>query len=324
MSPPSTSRPKIVVLDGYTLNPGDLDWRALEAIGDVTVHDRTPIPATVERAAGAAILLTNKAPVNAEAIAALPDLRYIGVLATGYNIVDVAAAKARGIVVANVPGYGTSAVAQHVFALILELAQRVGHHAQSVRDGRWVASADFCYWDFPLVELAGRTLGIVGFGAIGQAVARIGLAFGMKVIASTRTPRTVAGVEFVSMDEVFRRADVVTLHCPLTPETQGLVNAARLAQMKPGAFLINTGRGPLVVERDLAEALEAGRIAGAGLDVLAVEPPKPDNPLLTARNCLITPHIAWAMQAARARLMEVAVANVRAFLAGAPAHVVNG
>jgi glycerate dehydrogenase len=324
MSSPSTSRPKIVVLDGYTLNPGDLDWRALEAIGDVTVHDRTPLPAIVERAAGAAILLTNKAPVSAEAIAALPDLRYIGVLATGYNIVDVAAAKTRGIVVANVPGYGTSAVAQHVFALILELAQRVGHHAQSVRDGRWVASADFCYWDFPLVELAGRTLGIVGFGAIGQAVARIGLAFGMKVIASTRTPRTVAGVEFASMDEVFRRADVVTLHCPLTPETQGLVNAARLAQMKPGAFLINTGRGPLVVERDLAEALEAGHIAGAGLDVLAVEPPKPDNPLLTAKNCLITPHIAWAMQAARARLMEIAVANVRAFLAGRPAHVVNG
>lgn len=324
MSNSTASRPKIVVLDGYTLNPGDLDWRGLEAIGDVTVYERTPLAATVERASGAAILLTNKAPVSAETIGALPDLRYIGVLATGYNVVDVAAAKARGIVVANVPGYGTPAVAQHVFALILELAQRVGHHAQSVRAGRWVASADFCYWDFPLVELAGRTLGIVGFGAIGHAVARIGLAFGMKVIASTRTPRAVEGVEFVAMDEVFRRADVVTLHCPLTPETQGLVDTARLTQMKPGAFLINTGRGPLVVERDLAAALEAGRIAGAGLDVLSVEPPKAENPLLTAQNCLITPHIAWAMQAARARLMEIAVANVQAFLAGAPVHVVNG
>lgn len=320
----SSSRPKIVVLDGYTLNPGDLDWRGLEALGDVTLHDRTPLAATVERAAGAPILLTNKAPVNAEAIAALPDLRYIGVLATGYNSVDVATAKARGIIVANVPGYGTQAVAQHVFALILELAQHAGHHAHTVRGGRWTASADFCYWDFPLVELAGRTLGIVGFGAIGQAVARIGLAFGMKVIASTRTARLVEGVEFMPIDAVFRQADVVTLHCPLTPETQGLVNAARLARMKSGAFLINTGRGPLIVERDLAEALTSGGIAGAGLDVLSVEPPKADNPLLTARNCLITPHIAWATQAARARLMTIAVENVRAFLAGSPEHVVNG
>jgi glycerate dehydrogenase len=316
-------RPRIVVLDGYTLNPGDLDWRGLEALGEVTVHDRTPLAATIERASGAPIVLTNKSVVNAASLENLPDLRYIGVLATGYNVVDVAAAKARGIVVTNVPGYGAAAVAQHVFALLLELTQHAGRHAQSVRDGRWSACPDFCFWEFPLIELAGRTLGIVGYGAIGQSVARIGQAFGMKVLASTRTPRSTEGVELVSIDEVLRRADVVTLHCPLTPETQGLVNAARLAQMKRDAFLINTGRGPLVVERDLADALEAGRIAGAALDVLSVEPPPPEHPLLRAKNCLITPHIAWATQAARARLMAIAVGNVRAFLAGTPTNVVS-
>jgi glycerate dehydrogenase len=324
MSTASTSRPSIVVLDGYTLNPGDLDWRGFEAIGDVTVHDRTPLEATVERAAGAQIVLTNKSVLSAASVEGLPELRYIGVLATGYNVVDLAAAKARGIVVANVPGYGTASVAQHVFALLLELTQRTGHHAQAVREGRWSGNPDFCFWEFPLVELAGRTLGIVGYGAIGRAVAEIGRAFGMKVIASTRTARTAEGIEFVSVDDVFRRADVVTLHCPLTPETQGLVHAARLAEMKRDAFLINTGRGPLVVERDLAAALESGQIAGAGLDVLSVEPPPADHPLLRARNCLVTPHIAWATRAARARLMEIAVENARAFLAGAPVNVVNG
>jgi glycerate dehydrogenase len=315
--------PRIVVLDGFTLNPGDLDWHGLEALGEVTVHDRTPLAATVERASGASIVLTNKSHVSAATIERLPELRYIGVLATGYNVVDIAAAKARGIVVTNVPGYGAPAVAQHVFALLLELTQHAGHHAQAVREGRWSACPDFCFWDSPLVELAGRTLGIVGYGAIGQSVARIGVAFGMKVLASTRTPRGADGVEFTSIDEVFRRADVVTLHCPLTLETQGLVNAARLVQMKCDAFLINTGRGPLVVERDLADALEAGRIAGAALDVLSVEPPPCDNPLLRAKNCLVTPHIAWAAQAARARLMAIAAGNVRAFLAGAPVNVVN-
>lgn len=324
MSQSSLLHPKIVVLDGYTLNPGDLDWCALEKIGELTVYDRTPIDVTVERASGAEILLTNKAPVSAATIERLPELRYIGVLATGHNIVDIAAARAREIVVANVPGYGTPSVAQHVFALILELAQRTGHHAQTVREGRWSASRDFCYWDFPLMELAGRTLGIIGYGAIGRAVAEIGRAFGMKVIASTRTVRTAEGVEFLPVDDVFRRADVVTLHCPLTPETQGLVNAARLAEMKADAFLINTGRGPLVVERDLAEALGAGRIAGAGLDVLSVEPPPPDHPLLKSKNCLITPHIAWATRGARLRLMATTVENVRAFLAGSPVNVVGG
>ncbi|MDP9291278.1 MAG: D-2-hydroxyacid dehydrogenase [Verrucomicrobiota bacterium] len=315
-------RPKIVVLDGFTLNPGDLDWGGLREIGDLTVYDRTPVAETVSRAAGAEILLTNKAPIRAADIAQLPALRYIGVLATGWNVVDVDAARARSIPVANVPGYGTASVAQLVFALILELTHRTGHHAQTVRDGRWAASTDFCYWDFPLVELAGKTMGIVGFGAIGKAVAAIAGAFGMKVIVSTRTAQTVADIEFVPVDEVFRRADVVTLHCPLTTETQGLVNAQRIASMKPGAFLINTGRGALVVENELAAALDSGRLAGAGLDVLSVEPPLPGNPLPVAKNCLITPHIAWATRAARERLMTIAVANVRSFLAGSPQNVV--
>ncbi len=320
----TASRPKIVVLDGYTLNPGDLDWAPLHAVGDCSIHDRTPREQVVERAADAEIVLTNKALVLRDAIERLPKLRYIGVLATGYNVVDTAAAKERGIPVTNVPGYGTASVAQHVFALLLELTQRTGHHAQTVRDGRWSACPDFCYWDFPLLELAGRTLGIVGYGEIGRAVARIGLAFGMKIIASTRTPRAATdGVEFVAVEELFRRSDVVTLHCPLTEQTRGLVNPARLSLMKPTAFLINTGRGPLVVEADLAAALNSGRIAGAGLDVLSTEPPPASNPLLTAKNCLITPHIAWATREARARLLGRAVGKLRAFLAGQPRNVVN-
>ena len=318
--------PNIVVLDGHTLNPGDLDWHAIEALGALTVHVRTDDAEIIARARGADILLTNKTAITAGTIAALPGLRFIGVLATGHNVVDAAAAHARGIPVCNVPGYGTASVAQHVFALLLELTQHTGHHAQTVREGRWNACRDFCYWDFPLIELAGRTLGIVGYGSIGEAVARIGLAFGMKVIASARKPRnteSVEGVEFVSTEEIFRRADVVTLHCPLTEETRGLVNAARLATMKATAFLINTGRGPLVVEPDLADALNAGRLAGAGLDVLSIEPPQPGNPLLAAKHCIITPHIAWATHSSRSRLMEVVAENVRAFLAGKPQNVVN-
>ncbi len=322
MSSPSP-RPRIVVLDGHTLNPGDLDWSQIETHGELTVHARSAADEIVPRAQDAEILLTNKTPVTAETIAALPALRFIGVLATGTNIVDVAAAKARGIPVCNVPGYGTASVAQHVFALLLELTQRTGHHAQAVRDGRWSACPDFCFWDFPLVELAGLTLGIVGYGSIGAAVARIGAAFGMKIIASARRPRSAEGVEFRTTEEIFRRADVVTLHCPLTDETRGLANAKRLATMKSSAFLINTGRGPLVAEQDLADALNAGRIAGAALDVLATEPPAPGHPLFTAKNCLITPHIAWATHSARARLMQVVAENIRAFLAGAPQNVVT-
>ena len=312
------------MLDGFTLNPGDLDWAPLCALGECEVFDRTLADSVLERARGAAVLLTNKTPLPREVIEALPDLRYIGVLATGCNVVDLSAAKARGIPVTNAPGYGTPSVAQHVFALLLELTQHTGHHARTVRDGRWSASPDFCYWDTPLVELAGRTLGIGGCGSIGSEVARIAQAFGMNVLAATRRARPATdAIEFTSIDDVFRRADVVTLHCPLTADTQGLVNAQRLALMKPDSYLINTGRGPLVVEQDLADALNAGQIAGAGLDVLSAEPPSPDNPLLTAKNCLITPHIAWASRAARGRLLAIVVENLRAFLEGEPTNVVN-
>ena len=318
------SAPRIVVLDGFTLNPGDLDWAPLRAIGECQIFARTPAESVLERARDASMVLTNKTPLPREVIAALPELRYIGVLATGCNIVDLTTAMARGIPVTNAPGYGTPSVAQHVFALILELTQHTGQHADAVRAGRWSASPDFCFWETPLVELAGRTLGIVGFGSIGAAVARIALAFGMNVLAaSRRTPPDEDGIEFTGIDEIFRRADIVSLHCPLTPNTEGLVNAQRLASMKPGAFLINTGRGPLVVEQDLADALNAGRIAGAGVDVLSAEPPTAANPLLTAKNCIVTPHIAWASRAARERLLAIVVENLRAFLAGEPRNVVN-
>lgn len=312
---------RIVVLDGYTLNPGDLDWAPLRGLGAVEIHDRTGAADIVGRAQGAEVVLTNKVPLRAETIAALPALRYIGVLATGTNVVDLAAAKARGIVVTNVPAYGTRSVAQHVFALILELTNHVGRHGAAVRAGRWVQGPDWCFWDAPLVELEGLTLGVVGYGRIGRAVAEIGRAFGMRVIAHSRGDTPGAGK--VGLDELFQRSDVVSLHCALVPETQGLVNAARLALMKPTALLINTGRGPLVVESELAEALRAGRIAGAAADVLAVEPPGADNPLLDAPNCLLTPHIAWATRAARARLLATVVENIRAFVAGRPLNRVG-
>lgn len=316
---------KIVVLDGYTANPGDLDWSPLAALGELTVHERTPAALTVARAAGAQVALTNKVVLGEAEMAALPELRYIGVLATGYNVVDVAAASARGVAVTNVPAYSTPAVAQHVFALLLELTRGAGHHAALVRQGRWSAAPDFAFWETPQVELAGRSFGIIGFGAIGRAVARIALAFGMRVLVYTRTPDPAAWPEvtFVALDRLFAEADVVSLHCPLTGETRDLVNAARLGQMRPTAYLINTGRGPLVDEPALAAALHAGRIAGAGLDVLTQEPPPADNPLLSAPNCIITPHLAWATRAARQRLLDVAVDNVRAFLAGREQNRVN-
>jgi len=315
---------KIVVLDGYTLNPGDLSWDALKALGEVTLFDRTPPAEVATRCADAEVIVTNKALVPREVIAALPKLRFIAVTATGFNIVDAAAAKERGIPVSNVPLYGTRAVAQFTIALLLELCHRVGAHADSVRAGDWVKSADWCYARFPLLELDGLTFGVVGWGRIGQATADIARAMGMKIIAASRSPKPPQdGVEFVPVDEVFRRADVVSLHCPLTPDTKNLVNAERLALMKPTALLLNTSRGPLLDEAAVAAALNSGRLAAAGLDVLSTEPPKADNPLLSAKNCLITPHQAWAAQAARARLMETTVANVRAFLAGKPENVVN-
>ncbi|MFC1485673.1 D-2-hydroxyacid dehydrogenase [Candidatus Latescibacterota bacterium] len=319
------SLPRIVVLDGYTLNPGDLSGENLESLGKLTIHDRSAPDEVLGRSTGADILLTNKTVLDRPTIMVLPELKYIGVLATGYNIVDLAAADERGIPVTNVPEYGTASVAQMTFALILELVLQVGYHAETVRDGRWAAHPDFCYWDRPLIELAGMILGIVGFGRIGSAVARIARSFGMTVIAYdiNLLAESEAGVSFVPLDEVFRRADIVTLHCPLTEENTGMVNADRLALMKPAAYLINTSRGPLVVERDLADALNRGTIAGAGLDVLSVEPPRDANPLIGAGNCFITPHISWATSSARKRLMETVVGNIRAFLAGNPVNVVN-
>jgi len=315
---------KIVVLDGYTLNPGDLSRDELKSLGECEIYDRTPTNEVVKRAAEAEIVLTNKAIVSREHIQALPRLKYIGVLATGYNIVDVAAARERNIPVANVPTYGTRSVAQHTFALLLELTQHVGHHAQTVRDGRWTKSPDFCYWDYPLVELEGLTMGIVGFGRIGRAVADLALAFGMKVLVTSATPKQVpAGVQFADLETLLRQSDVVSLHCPLTPQTKSFVNRERLSLMKPTAFLLNTSRGPLIDEAALADVLNSERIAGAGLDVLSVEPPPAGNPLFQAKNCLITPHIAWATRSARSRLMQAAVANIRAFLAGKPQNVVN-
>ena len=315
----------IVVLDGYTLNPGDLSWDALQKLGPCAIHDRTPPEQVVERARNAEVVLTNKALLPRDAIAALPKLKYIGVLATGYNVVDIAAAKECGIPVANIPDYGTHSVAQFTFALLLELAHHVGHHAQTVRDGRWVRSADFCYWDSPLIELHGLTFGVIGFGKIGRATAKLADAFGMKVLVHNRSRPTdlPAHYEFVSLDELLTRSDVVSLHCPLTPENKHFINAERLARMKPTAFLLNTSRGPLLDEAAVANALNSGKIAGAAVDVVSVEPPKTDNPLFTAKNCLVTPHIAWATRAARARLMDVAVENIRAFIAGQARNVVN-
>lgn len=315
---------KIVVLDGYALNPGDLSWKPLRQLGELTVHDRTPPEQTVDQARGAEVLLTNKAVISRAAIEQLPDLKYIGVLATGYNIVNVEAARERGIPVCNVPTYGTSSVAQATFAHLLNLTHHTGEHAAGVRAGRWTASEDFCYWDFPLVELAGLTLGIVGFGRIGRAVARIALAMEMNVLAhDPAEAEAMDGVRAADLDTIFRESDAVTLHCPLTADNEKLVNAARLALMKPTAFLINTARGPLVDEHALAEALNGEQLAGVGLDVLSVEPPTSNNPLLSARNCYITPHHAWATTRARQRLLDAVAENVRAFLDGKPRNVVN-
>ncbi len=316
---------RIVILDGHTANPGDVSWAEIEAVGPCTVHPRTRHEDVVMRAREADILLTNKTPIDRAAIESLPRLKCIGVLATGYNIVDVDAARGRGIPVCNVPEYSTPNVAQAVFALLLELTNRTGYHAQAVREGRWSAGEDFCFWDGELVELAGQTLGVVGFGRIGAAVAGIGRALGMNVLAHRRTPPAagVADTTFVDMETLLRRSDVVSLHCPLTPDTRGLIAARTLAIMKPTAFLINTARGPLIDEADLAAALDAGRIAGAGLDVLSVEPPPASNPLLTARNCVITPHVAWATRNARRRLIAVSAANLHSFVAGRPQNVVN-
>ena len=320
-----TGKVKIVVLDGFTLNPGDLSWNGLHSLGDCDMYDRTKPQDTIARAGGAEIILTNKTVIDRSVISALPAMQYIGVTATGYNVVDLDSARERGIPVTNVPAYATPSVAQMVFALLLELTMHVAHHSDGVRSGRWTASPDFCYWDFPLTELDGLTMGIIGYGSIGRAVARIARSFGMRVlVCDNRSLPEESGVSFVDLDCLFRESDVVSLHCPLTSDTEGIINADHLALMKKSAYLINTGRGPLVVESDLADALNSGRIAGAGIDVLRVEPPPTDNPLIGAKNCIITPHIAWASQASRSRLMDVVVDNIRSFLQGRGKNVVNG
>ena len=309
---------KIIVLDGYGLNPGDLNWEGFETLGELTVYDRTLPSELMQRAAGAEVLITNKTLITAENMADLPELKYIGVLATGYNVVDTDAAKARGIVVTNIPAYSTASVAQMVFAHILNITQRVGYYADENKQGRWTKNADFCYWDTQLVELQGKKMGIVGLGNIGQATARIAQAFGMEVCVYSSKPQFVlpSGIKKMDLDELFAECDVISLHCPLTPDTKEMVNAERLSKMKSNAVLINTGRGPLINEQDLANALNEGRIAAAGLDVLSVEPSVEGNPLLTARNCFITPHIAWATLEARTRLMEIAVQNLKSYLNG--------
>ncbi len=317
---------RIVVLDGHTLAADGNSWDALHALGTVMAFDRSSPGEVHERSRGAAVLVTNKAPVPAAVIDGSPDLRFIAVTATGFDCVDVAAANRRGIPVANVPEYGTDSVAQFTFALLLELCHHVGRHAETVRSGEWARSPDFCFWKAPLVELAGKTMGVVGFGRIGRRVGELAHAFGMAVLAHGRSrsaPPAYQSFDWAGLDELFARADVISLHCPLSAATAGLVNRERLRLVKPGALLINTSRGGLVVERDLAEALDEGRLAGAAVDVVAREPIRPDNPLLTARHCLITPHIAWATREARRRLLEATVANVAAFLAGRPTNVVN-
>jgi len=314
---------KIVVLDGYCLNPGDLSWNALESLGEVIVYDRTPANLTVQRAQNADALLTNKTILNAENMAQMPNLKYVGVLATGYNVVDLKYASSHGIIVTNIPAYSTASVAQMVFAHILNITNSVGFHSQIVHNGEWTNSVDFCFWKKPQIELAGKTIGLVGLGNTGMATARIALAFGMKVIAKTSKTKLPKEIRSVSYDELWRQSDIVSLHCPLCADTQHIINADVLKLMKPTALLVNTGRGPLIDEQALADALNRGTIAAAAVDVLSTEPPQADNPLLTARNCFITPHIAWATAEARQRLMNIAVGNLKSFQGNNPVNVVN-
>lgn len=317
---------KIVVLDGYTLNPGDLSWDGFDQLGSLQVYDRTFDENLLERAKGVQVLLTNKTPLDRVVFEQLPELKYVGVLATGYNVVDLEAARQHEVIVTNVPTYGTNSVAQMTFALLLELCQRVQRHSNSVKDGDWARSSDFCYSNYPLVELAGKTMGIIGFGDIGSKVADIATAFGMEILASDRTQTGQSkrnNFAWVEIPELLEQSDVVSMHCPLNSETRELINKRNLRKMKKTAFLINTSRGPIIAEADLAAALNEGTIAGAALDVLVQEPPSHDNPLYDARNCIITPHIAWATMEARSRLMNIAVKNLEAFLNGKEVNVVN-
>ena len=317
---------KIVILDGYGENPGDLSWEGFEALGELVCYDRTPADAIALRIGDADVAIINKTPITRETMDVCPNLRYIGVLATGYNVVDTDAASEKGITVTNIPTYGTDSVAQFAFALLLEICHHVAHHSQAVHDGRWETNADWCFWDYPLIELAGKTMGIIGFGRIGRAVGRLANAFGMYVLAyDTYCDPTLESdrLRYTDLDTLFSSSDVIYLHCPLFPQTQGIINAANIAKMKDGVILLNNSRGPLVVEQDLADALNSGKIAYAGVDVVSTEPIRSDNPLLKAKNCLITPHISWAPKESRARLMDIAVDNLRKFIQGAPVNVVN-
>ena len=316
---------KIVVLDGYTENPGDLSWGGFEAIGETVVYDRTPEEQIVERIGEAEIVILNKTPITRATLEACPGIKYIGVLATGYNVVDTAAARERGIPVCNIPSYGTASVGQFAIALLLEICHHIGAHSDSVHNGDWERSADWCYWNYPLIELDGKTMGIIGFGRIGQATGRIAKALGMKVIAYDAHPndagRALAG--YVELDTLLATSDVIALHCPLFPETQGIIDRAAIAKMKDGVIILNNSRGPLIVEQDLADALDSGKVAAAGLDVVSTEPIRGDNPLLKAKNCIITPHISWAAREPRQRIMDMAVENLKAFLEGGAVNVVN-
>jgi len=322
---------KIVVLDGYALNPGDLSWEGIKELGEIKIYERTPEAKILERAEGAEVLLTNKTPLSRETIEALPELEYIGVLATGYNVVDVEAAAENEVVVTNVPTYGTDAVAQFVMALLLEVCHHVGEHSRSVKSGAWTEAADFCFWDYPLIELQNKTLGIIGYGSIGQRTAELAAAFEMELIAYDRSPEKKESdpavktdqVEFVDLMDLYRRADVISLHCPQTEETAGMINRQSIAQMQEGVIIINTARGGLIVEEDLAAALESGKVKTAAVDVLSTEPPAASNPLLNSERTIVTPHIAWASQEARQRLMETVVQNLNNFLEGNPINQVN-
>jgi glycerate dehydrogenase len=316
----------IVVLDGNTLNPGDLSWEELFKLGDVTIYDRTDDDQIIDRIGNAKIILTNKTPITKEIFEACPSIEYIGVLATGFNVVDVDAAIKSGVVLTNIPTYGTIAVAQFAFALLLELCHHVGEHSREVKKGEWAKSIDFCFWNYPLVELAGKNMGIIGFGKIGQATAKIATSFGMKVLAFDAFPNKqleTDDIKIVALDELLENSDIISLHCPLHPSTKGMINKNSISKMKDGVMIINTSRGLLIVENDLVEALESGKVSGAAVDVLSDEPPKKDNPLVLCEKCIVTPHIAWAPKESRERLMDIAINNVKCFLEGNIQNKVN-
>jgi len=316
---------KIVILDGFTENPGDLSWEGFEKLGDLTVYDRTPFDKIIERIQDAEAVITNKTPIGAEIFAACPSIKYVGVLATGYNVVDVAEAKKREIIVSNIPTYGTASVAQMTFALLFEVCHHVGAHSMAVKNGDWSKNADWCFWNYPLIELAGKNIGIIGFGRIGQAVGKIASAFGMKVLAYDEFQNEEGKKigEYVSLDRLLKESDVISLHCPLLPSTEGIINKTNIAKMKGGVIIINTSRGPLIVEKDLAEALRSKKVYAAACDVVSTEPILEDNPLLGCYNSILTPHIAWAPKESRQRLMDIAVEDLKAFKDGKPINVVN-